>query len=167
MYRAPPVTGSNATITVHPPPPTTLLLSASTATSSQAKPGFVQNIPKPGSPMISHHVNSPTPTQYVTTLLTKPAVTAASAVSQTASAPASSGAVLTPVINSVYSLSTGQTGTESPQSGTPPVIQGGIGKRGSELGGGGSTCRFKFSIFVGSRLNVSILVDRRKISVNK
>ena len=28
--------------------------------------------------MISHHVNSPTPTQYVTTLLTKPGVTAAS-----------------------------------------------------------------------------------------
>ena len=128
VYRAPPVTGSNATITVQPPPPTTLLLSASTATSSQAKPGFVQNIPKPGSPMISHHVNSPTPTQYVTTLLTKPAVTAASAVPQTASAPASSGAVLTPVINSVYSLSTGQTGTESPRSSTPPVIQGGIGK---------------------------------------
>ena len=78
--------------------------------------------------MISHHVNAPTPTQYVTTLLTKPAVTAASAVPQTASAPASSGAVLTPVINSVYSLSTGQTGTESPRSSTPPVIQGGIGK---------------------------------------
>ncbi|XP_073253079.1 chromodomain-helicase-DNA-binding protein 4-like isoform X6 [Porites lutea] len=128
VYRAPPVTGSNATITVQPPPPTTLLLSASTATSSQAKPGLVQNIPKPGSPMISHHVNAPTPTQYVTTLLTKPAVTAASAVPQTASAPASSGTVLTPVINSVYSLSTGQTGTESPRSSTPPVIQGGIGK---------------------------------------
>ncbi|CAH3171557.1 unnamed protein product [Porites evermanni] len=32
VYRAPPVTGSNATITVQPPPPTTLLLSASTAT---------------------------------------------------------------------------------------------------------------------------------------
>ena len=64
----------------------------------------------------------------VTTLLTKPAVTAASAVPQTASAPASSGAVLTPIINSVYGLSTGQTGTESPRSGTPPVIQGGIGK---------------------------------------
>ena len=28
-------------------------------------------------------------------------------------------------------------------------------------------CRLKFSNFVGSRLNVSILVDRRKISVNK
>ena len=78
--------------------------------------------------MISHHVNSPTPTQYVTTLLTKPAVTAASAVPQTASAPVSSGAVLTPVINSVYSLSSGQTGTESPRSGTTPIIQGGIGK---------------------------------------
>ena len=49
------------------------------------------------SPMISHHVNSPTPTQYVITLLTKPAVTAASALPKTASAPASSGAVLTPV----------------------------------------------------------------------
>ena len=61
VYRAPPVTGSNATITVQPPPPTTLLLSASTATSSQTKPGFVQNIPKPGSLMISHHVNSPRP----------------------------------------------------------------------------------------------------------
>ena len=47
------------------------------------------------SPMISHRVNSPT--QYITTLLTKPAVTAASAVPQTVLAPASSGAVLTPV----------------------------------------------------------------------
>ena len=45
--RTSPVTGSNATIIVQPPPPTTLLLSASTATSSQAKPGLVQNIPKP------------------------------------------------------------------------------------------------------------------------
>ena len=72
------MTGTNATITVEPPSPTTLLLSASTATSSQAKPGLVQNISKPSSPMISHHVNSPTPTQYVTTLLTKPGVTAAS-----------------------------------------------------------------------------------------
>ena len=73
--------------------------------------------------MISHHVNAPTPTQYVTTLLAKPAVTAGSAVPQTASAPASSGAVLTPVINSVYSLSTGQTGTESPRSATPPLCK--------------------------------------------
>ena len=47
--------------------------------------------------MISHHVNSPTRTQYVITLLTKPAVTAASALPKTASAPAISGAVLTPV----------------------------------------------------------------------
>ena len=45
---------------------------------SQTKPELVQNISKPSSRMISHHVNSPTPTQYVTTLLTKPGVTAAS-----------------------------------------------------------------------------------------
>ena len=88
----------------------------------------VQNIPKPSSPKISHHVNSPIPTQNVTTLFTNRTVTAGSAVPQTASAPASPAAVLTPVINSVYSLSTGQTRTESPASGTPPVIQGGIGK---------------------------------------
>ena len=125
---ASPVAGSNATITVRPPPPTTLLLPASTAVSSQAKTALMQTVPKPSSPMIGHYVNSPTPTQYVTTLMTKPAVTAASALPQTVPAPASSAPVLTPVINSVYSLSTGKTGTESPRSATPPVIQGGIGK---------------------------------------
>ena len=82
-----------------------VLLSASAATSSQAKPGLVYNIHQTSSPMISHHVNSPTPTQYDTILLTKPTVTAAAAVPQTAWAPASSAAILTPVINSVYSLS--------------------------------------------------------------
>lgn len=127
-YPSPVAAGSTATITVRPPPPTTLLLPASTSVSGLSKPGLVQTIPKPGSPMISHHVNSPAPTQYVSTFITKPVVTAASAVPQTAPAPASSAPVLTPVINSVYSLSTGKPGTEAPRSATPPVIQGSIGK---------------------------------------
>ena len=91
-YCAPPVTGSNATITVQPPTPTTLFRYYIKSGQAGARAEYTQT-----SPMISHHVNSPTPTQYVTTLLTKPAVTAASAVPQTVSAPASFGAVLTPV----------------------------------------------------------------------
>ena len=85
-------TGSNATITVQSPTPTTLFRYYIKSGQAEARAEYTQT-----SPMISHHVNSPTPTQYVTTLLTKPAVTAASAVPQTVSAPASFGAVLTPV----------------------------------------------------------------------
>lgn len=128
MYYPAPMVGSTATITVRPPPPTTLLLPASTSASALPKPGLGQTVPKPGSPMISHHVNSPTPTQYAPTLLTKPAVTAASPGPPPVPAPASSAPALTPVINSVYSLSTAKTGTEAPSSATPPVIQGSIGK---------------------------------------
>ena len=65
-----PVTGSNATITVQPPPPTTLFRYYIKSGQAGARAEYTQT-----SPMISHHVNSPTPTQYVTTLLTKPAVT--------------------------------------------------------------------------------------------
>lgn len=128
MYYPSPVVNSPATITVRPPPPTTLLLPASTSTSGLAKPGLIQTVTKPGSPMISHQVNSSTPTQYVTTLITKPAVTAAPALPQMVPTPPSSAPALTPVINSVYSLSTGKTGTEASRSATPPVIQGSIGK---------------------------------------
>lgn len=128
-YTVPPVyyPSSTATITVRPPPPTTLLLPASTTTSSLVTPGLVQTVPKASSPLISHQVNSPTPTQYVTTLITKPAVT--STVSHPVVGPASS-TPLTPVINSVYSLSAGKTSTEAPRSSTPPAsaLQSGIGK---------------------------------------
>ncbi|XP_078374198.1 chromodomain-helicase-DNA-binding protein 4-like isoform X2 [Oculina patagonica] len=130
MYYPPSIQSSTATITVRPPPPTTLLLPASTTVSSLVKPGLVQSVPKASSPLISHHVNSPTPTQYVTTLLTKPAVTSTvSAVPHPVVGPASS-TPLTPVINSVYSLSAGKSGTEAQRSSTPPTtaIQSGIGK---------------------------------------
>lgn len=123
VYYPSPVPGSTATITVRPPPPTTLLLPASS--SGLPKPGLVPTVTKPSPPMISHHVSSPTPTQYGTCLITKPTVAAASAIPQTVQTPASSVPALTPVINSVYSLS---TGTEAPRSSTPPVIQGSIGK---------------------------------------
>ena len=119
VYYPPPVAGSTATITVRPPPPTTLLLPASS--SGLPRPGLVQTVTKPSPPLVSHHVNSLTPTQYGTCLITKPTVAAASAIPQPVPTPASSAPVLTPVINSVFSLS---TGTEAPRSATPPVIQG-------------------------------------------
>lgn len=130
VYYPPTIPSSTATITVRPPPPTTLLLPASTTVSSLVKPGLVQSVPKASSPLISHHVNSPTPTQYVTTLITKPAVTTTvSPVPHPVVGPASS-TPLTPVINSVYSLSAGKAGTEGQRSSTPPTsaIQSGIGK---------------------------------------
>ena len=128
LYYPPPMSGSSATLTVRPPPPTTLLLPASTTT---VKSGLVQSVPKPSSPLISHPVNSPTPTQYVTTLITKSAGTAAvSTVPQPMPGPVSSTPPLTPVINSVYSLSTAKTGPEAQRSSTPPTsgIQSGMGK---------------------------------------
>ena len=64
-YCAPPVTGSNATITVQPPTPTTLFRYYIKSGQAGARAEYTQT-----SPMISHHVNSPTPTHYVTTLLT-------------------------------------------------------------------------------------------------
>lgn len=130
VYYQPPMPSSTATITVRPPPPTTLLLPASTATPSLVKPGLVQSVPKASSPLISHQVNSPTPTQYVTTLLTKPVMTpVTTSVPHPGAGPVSS-TPLTPVINSVYSLSTGKTGTEAQRSATPPssAMQSGIGK---------------------------------------
>jgi len=123
---------STATITVRPPPPTTLLLPASTAAPGLVKPGpgLVQSVPKASSPLISHQVNSPTPTQYVTTLLSKPVMTTVTtSVPHPGACPVSS-TPLTPVINSVYSLSTGKSGTEAQRSSTPPAsgMQSGIGK---------------------------------------
>ncbi|RMX45752.1 hypothetical protein pdam_00004176 [Pocillopora damicornis] len=128
LYYPSAMSSGSATLTVRPPPPTTLLLPAPTTT---VKSGLVQSVPKPSSPLISHHVNSPTPTQYVTTLITKPAGSAAvSTVPQPISGAVSSTPPLTPVINSVYSLSTGKTGTEAQRSSTPPssAIGAGIGK---------------------------------------
>ena len=128
LYYPSAMSSGSATLTVRPPPPTTLLLPAPTTT---VKSGLVQSVPKPSSPLISHHVNSPTPTQYVTTLITKPAGSAAvSTVPQPISGAVSSTPPLTPVINSVYSLSTGKTGTEAQRSSTPPssTIGAGIGK---------------------------------------
>ena len=131
VYYQPPMPSSTATITVRPPPPTTLLLPASTASPSLVKPGLVQSVPKASSPLISQQVNSPTPpTQYVTTLLTKPVMTTVTtSVPHPGVGPVSS-TPLTPVINSVYSLSTGKTGTEAQRSSTPPTsaMQSGIGK---------------------------------------
>ena len=133
MYYPVPATSNTATITVRPPPPTTLLLPPSTSGSNLANPGHVITVTNPSSAMISHHVNSPTPTQYVTSLVTNPTVSAASALPQIVPpAPITSTQVLTPaltpVINSVFSLSAGKPGTESPRSSTPPIVQGNIGK---------------------------------------
>lgn len=128
MFYPSAMSGNGATLTVRPPPPTTLLLPAPTTT---VKSGLVQSVPKPSSPLMSHHVNSPTPTQYVTTLITKPAGSAVvSTVPQPISGAVSSTPPLTPVINSVYSLSTGKTATEAQRSSTPPTsaIGAGIGK---------------------------------------
>ncbi|PFX26138.1 chromodomain-helicase-DNA-binding protein 4-like isoform X3 [Stylophora pistillata] len=127
------MSGSSATLTVRPPPPTTLLLPVPTTTvkSGLVQSGLVPSVPKPSSPLISHRVNSPTPTQYVTALITKPAGSAAvSTVPQPISGAVSSTPPLTPVINSVYSLSTGKTATEAQRSSTPPTstIGAGIGK---------------------------------------
>lgn len=133
MYYPAPGTSNTATITVRPPPPTTLLLPSSTSAANLLKPGPIMTVTNPSSSMISHHVNLPTPAQYVTAVITKPTVTGVLPVPHimppTAATTASVTApVLTPVINSVFSLSAGKSGTESPRSSTPPVIQGSIGK---------------------------------------
>ncbi|XP_029187317.2 chromodomain-helicase-DNA-binding protein 4-like isoform X5 [Acropora millepora] len=129
MYYPAPVTGNTATITVRPPPPTTLLLPSSTSVASLPKPGPIMTVTNPSSSMISHHANLPTPAQYVTAVITKPTVTGALPVPQVMPpTPATTAPVLTPVINSVFSLSAGKSGTESPRSSTPPVIQGSLGK---------------------------------------
>jgi len=129
MYYPAPGTGNTATITVRPPPSTTLLLPSSTSVASLPKPGPIMTVTNPSSSMISHHVNLPTPAQYVTAVITKPTVTGALPVPQVMPpTPATTAPVLTPVINSVFSLSAGKSGTESPRSSTPPVIQGSLGK---------------------------------------
>ena len=129
MYYPPPAASNTATITVRPPPPTTLLLPSSTSASNLANAGRVITVSNPSSAMISHHVNPPTPQQYVSTLVTSPTVTTVSTVPQIVPpTPATSTPVLTPVINSVFSLKASKPGAEAPRSSTPPVIQGSIGK---------------------------------------
>ena len=131
LYYQPVMPAGAATITVRPPPPTTLLLPASTTPSGHLSPGLVHSFVNPGSPLASRHVNSPTPTQYVSTRQTAPVATTAAQVSQAVSSPVNSTSPsITPVINSVYSLSSTKTGVEGQKSSTPPAptIPGSIGK---------------------------------------
>ncbi|XP_048580667.1 chromodomain-helicase-DNA-binding protein 4 isoform X2 [Nematostella vectensis] len=116
----PPAAGG-ATISVKPPVPTTLMLPSFSNTAMRPVNPTPQILPK-----ATPSVLSPTPTPYVSTLITRPGVPASAATQpspQSSRPPASQSAAqtsATPVINSVFSLSPAGSPSSTPRSGTPP-----------------------------------------------
>lgn len=135
-----------ATISVKPPPPTTLILPATTAqTQVTIRSGSQTVLPK-----TTAVLKQPSPTSYVTTLITKP--TAPISSTSLATRPVSiSGNVtttagqsnITPVIDSVYSLSPapnphpGQRSSSPAASASPGLLSGSaksvLSKKASQL----------------------------------
>lgn len=101
FYQPGPAAGPAATISVRPPPPTTLLLPATTAVTGASSPATIQPAPR-----------GATPSPYVTSILSK-------AVAQAGASQPGPQASMTPLINSVYSLSDEQC-PEPKRSSTPP-----------------------------------------------
>ena len=160
-----PIPGSPAaggtTISVKPPPPTTLILPATAAqTTPHPSAAGVQIAGRSGSPAGSKAttpLNQPSPTPYVTTLITKPTAqipstsltTRAVSISGNVATTAGQSASLTPVIDSVYSLSP----TSSPSPGQRSSSPGSSQTSSLLSGSGKSVLSKKASQLLDSRIS--------------